>query len=294
MKNSPLATPPAVDSARLAALAKALTVTVGDIHTMTLAAGVEAIEAALAASGKLELPLRFHVTPPPAALEKLAADLGLSRPLAENALRYAAHPSDRFGVTCTPDERRRWDMASRPSPLILSEWVRTMLNAKADELLEAQSAGRSPGTSYAPAVAIPVSDYHFEGMKVTALAEGAGDVHSWASTVLASKRLNKPARPFSYPDQPTRRTVRIFLTRQRLAELEARGRRAGLPLQEYLHAVLVGASRKSRAALDRQAASAPGPDSDPNPPPARTSNVLPFFTGHFQASETANATGGEE
>jgi hypothetical protein len=63
-KSIPAAPPVAVAPARLETLARSLTVTVDDIGTMTLAAGVEAMEEALAACGRLELPLRFHIAPP--------------------------------------------------------------------------------------------------------------------------------------------------------------------------------------------------------------------------------------
>ena len=64
MKTSQLPAAPTVATARLATLAGAIKATAEDIRTMTLAAGVEALEEALAACGRLELPLRFHIAPP--------------------------------------------------------------------------------------------------------------------------------------------------------------------------------------------------------------------------------------
>lgn len=72
-------------------------------------------------------------------LDQLAGTLGLSAELARNALYYAAHPSNRFGVACTQEEMHRWDRASRPASASLSEWVRAVLNEKADSILEART-----------------------------------------------------------------------------------------------------------------------------------------------------------
>lgn len=63
-KSSPTAPALSVAPDRLATLARSIKATAEDIRTMTLAAGVEAMEEALADCGRLELPLRFHIAPP--------------------------------------------------------------------------------------------------------------------------------------------------------------------------------------------------------------------------------------
>lgn len=131
-------------------------------------------------------------------------------------------------------------------------------------------------------VPVQVSAYHLEGMTLAAWCKGNDNASGWASRLLASRRLPKPARPYTYPERPTGHAVTVTLPRDRFDELDVLATRAGLPLREFIHAVLVSASRKYRATLHRQAGEAEPPDIEPGRPVHLEANVLPFFTGHFR------------
>lgn len=235
------------------------------------------------------------------------------------ASRLLAPPvlADRLGIRCTPEELHRWDTASRPGPVILSEWARTVLNEKAASIhdtrrefaapksediedralaicrrlritrrdlsritlaagldaIEAKLAAAGEITfplalevsNQPQAIPVPirVSAYHLEGMTLAAMCGfGGGTADGWASRTLSLSRIPKPARPYSFPDRPTGHTVTVTLPRERFDELAARATRDCLPLREWMHAALVGASRKYRATLDTRPAKPAAPAGD--------------------------------
>lgn len=136
--------------------------------------------------------------------------------------------------------------------------ARADILASASELIAAErGSGRA-----AVSVPVQVSAYHLEGMTLAAWCKGNDDASGWASRVLASRRLPKPARPYSYPERPTGHAVTVTLPRERFDELDVLATRAGLSLREFIHAVLVSASRKYRATMDTQAAPPAAPAGD--------------------------------
>jgi hypothetical protein len=147
------------------------------------------------------------------------------------------------------------------------------------------ASGKTPPADQLLSVAVRVSDYHLEGMALAALAStrGGGTADGWAERTLATgTRIPRPRRACTYPDRPTGHVVTVTLPRRRIDELDALAQRHGRPLRRWLHAVLVEASAKYRATLDRQAGQRPGPDIEPAPDSPLPGNVIPFFTGHFR------------
>jgi hypothetical protein len=124
------------------------------------------------------------------------------------------------------------------------------------------SATRSPRIpqearpTAAVSFSVPVSDYHFAGMRLAGLVGFGGTADGWASRTLSLHRLPKPAKPYSMPAQPTgrlpARVVNVAVPRERLDAIEDRARRARLTVEEWIHAALVRAAGKYRAILDRQ------------------------------------------
>jgi len=64
-------------------------------------------------------------------------------PLLFETMSTAFFAPNRVAIPCSPEERHRWDLASRPGREILTEWARQALNEKADAILETR-ANRSP------------------------------------------------------------------------------------------------------------------------------------------------------
>jgi hypothetical protein len=145
-------------------------------------------------------------------------------------------------------------------------------------------AALSRGETEPVFLAIRVSAYHLEGMSLAARASATGgnSADGWAARTLAGGRLPIPTRRCSYPDQPTGHVVTLAIPRGFVDRLDAIAARDGRPLRQWIHAVLVAASAKYRATLDRQAADRPRPDIEPAPCRSLPENVLPFFTGHFR------------
>jgi hypothetical protein len=133
-------------------------------------------------------------------------------------------------------------------------------------------------------ILIPVSRSHWMGMQLAAMAStrGGGSADRWAVLTLSAGRVPKPACPCSFSERPTGYAVIVTLPRESFDQLATRASRHGLPLRQWMHAVLVAASAKYRATLDRQAADRPRPDIEPAPCRSLPENFIPFFTGHFR------------
>jgi len=103
-------------------------------------------------------------------------------------------------------------------------------------------------------ILIPVSRSHWVGMQLAAMAStrGGGSADRWAMLTLSAGRVPKPAGPCSFSERPTGYAVIVTLPRESFDQLATRASRHGLTLRQWMHAVLVAASAKYRATIERQ------------------------------------------